>query len=56
MSIFDYYFELLDKPKYMLSESESMFIELFPLVIISAVFIVMVLVMALAELINSRKK
>lgn len=56
MSIFEYYFELLDKPKYMLSESESMFIELFPIVIISAVFIVTVLVITLIELIKSRKK
>lgn len=56
MSIFDYYFELLDKPKYMLSESESMFIELFPLVIISAVFIIIVLVITLIELITNRKK
>ena len=56
MNIFDYYFELLDKPKYMLSQSETMFIEIFPLVILSAVFIVMVLVMALIDFITNRKK
>lgn len=56
MNIFDYYFELLDKPKYMLSESESIFIEIFPFVIISAVCIIIVLVITLIEFITSKKK
>lgn len=50
--MFEYYFELLSKPKYMLSESETMFIEVFPLVILAGVCAVVALVVWVIDLIK----
>lgn len=56
MNIFDYYFELLDKPKYMLSESETAFIEFFPLVMLGVVCVVVCVVVWVIDLLKRRKK
>lgn len=45
----DYYMELITKPKYMLSESEQLFIDVFPLIGICVVGLVCLLFAVLVK-------
>lgn len=51
-----YYLDLVSKPKYMLSEAESMFIEAFPFLLIGAVVLIILLVGAVVEIICEKHK
>lgn len=54
MNIFDYYTELLNKPKYMLSAAESAFIELFPYIIIAGVLLIIIIITAIVDKIRKK--
>lgn len=45
----DYYMELINKPKYMLSTSEQLFVDIFPLIIIVIIAIVFIVIGCVVE-------
>ena len=47
--MFQYYMELINKPKYLLSTSEQLFVEMFPLLILGAICLVIIIVCAIIE-------
>lgn len=54
--MFDYYFELCNKPKYMLTLGEELFIEIFPLLCLAAVAAVIILIAWIVDAIKHHKK
>lgn len=55
MNILEYYFELLEKPKYMLSTAEQSFVDLFPLIAILAITAVVLIICCIVEIIKNHK-
>lgn len=55
MNIFGYYFELLEKPKYMLSTTEQTFVDLFPLIVILVITIIVLIICCIVEIIKNHK-
>ena len=56
MSIFEYYFELLDKPRYLLTEGEDTFLSFFPFAIIFVVIIVALIIVTIVAAIIDKIK
>lgn len=54
MNIFEYYFELLDKPRYLLTEAEDTFITIFPFAIVMIVVIVVSIIVAIIDKIKNK--
>lgn len=54
--MFDYYFELLNKPKYMLSESETMFLDVFPWIVIGVVCFIALIIWIIVDSLKGDKK
>lgn len=55
MNIFEYYLELLEKPKYMLSTTEQAFVDFFPLVVILVVTGIVLIICGIVEIVKNRK-
>lgn len=55
MNILEYYLELLEKPKYMLSTSEQFFVDIFPLIILAVVGVILIIVGIIVDVIKNRK-
>ena len=55
MNIFEYYFDLLEKPKYMLSTSEQAFVDLFPLIVLLVVSAIVFIIACIVEIIKKHK-
>lgn len=51
-----YYLELISRPKYMLSEAESMFIEAFPFLLVGAVVLIILLIGTVGEIICEKHR
>lgn len=51
--MFDYYMELINKPKYMLSTSEQLFVDIFPLIVIAVIAIGCIII---AVIVNAIRK
>lgn len=45
----DYYMELINKPKYMLSTSEQLFVDVFPLIVLVLIGIVFIIIGCVIE-------
>lgn len=57
MNPFTYYFELLDKPKYMLSSSEQMFLDVFEFVMIAVICaIILIIICVVCAIVDKFKK
>lgn len=54
--MFHYYIELCSKPEYMLSLSEKMFVDIFPMLVLLAVTTIIVVVSAIIDTIKKNKK
>lgn len=54
--MFEYYFDLCNKPKYMLTISEELFIDIFPLLCIAAVAAIIILIAWIVDAIKNHKK
>jgi len=50
----DYYMELINKPKYMLSTSEQLFVDIFPLIIIAVIGIIFIIIGCIIEAIKKK--
>lgn len=50
----DYYIELVSKPAYLLSESERLFIDLFPILIVGVICLVVMIISAIIEIIKRK--
>lgn len=50
----DYYMELINKPKYMLSTSEQLFVDVFPLIIITLIAIIFIVIGCVIEAIKKK--
>lgn len=55
MNIFKYYFELLDKPKYMLSTTEQAFVVFFPLATLLVITGIILIICGIIEIIKNHK-
>lgn len=55
MNVFEYYLDLLDKPKYMLSTTEQAFVDFFPLAVILTVTGVILIICGIVEFIKNHK-
>lgn len=55
MNILEYYLELLEKPKYMLSTSEQSFVDFFPLLAILVVAVIVLIILCIVEIIKNHK-
>lgn len=53
--MFEYYFELCNKPKYLLTIGEELFIEIFPLLCLAAVVVVVILIAWIVDVIKHHK-
>lgn len=51
-----YYIDLLGKPVYLLSQSEKMFIDIFPLLFLGAVSLVVYIVVIIIDIVNGKNK
>lgn len=55
MNIFEYYFELLDKPKYMLSTTEQAFVDFFPLAALLVITGIILVICGVIDIIKKHK-
>lgn len=53
--MFEYYFELCNKPKYLLTIGEELFIEIFPLLCLLAVAAVIILIAWIVDTVKHHK-
>ncbi len=54
--MFSYYIDLLGKPYYLLSQSERMFIDMFPLLFLGAVSLIVYIIAIIIDIAKNKRK
>lgn len=50
-----YYIELINKPRYMLTEAEKMYIDVFPYLLVGAVVLIIYAIITVVSIIHERR-